>query len=133
MEQHPNPPENLPVVTEPVESEPEEGVHFREPEPGDTLPEPMGHGVANTGDSLETCSLTTKTHMKQEKAVASQAAFMTASQLAAWLNTTKYSIYQLVRQDQLPCYRYSGKLYFRIEDVEQFLKERRAKYGNPKN
>jgi hypothetical protein len=71
--------------------------------------------------------------MKQEKAVASQAAFMTASQLAAWINTTKYSIYQLVRQDQLPCYRYSGKLYFRIEDAERFLKERRVKYGNSKN
>lgn len=130
---HSNPPDNLPVVHEWRKSEPEKDVHFRDPELGDTLQKPVGHGDRNAAGPLEMCSLTTEIPMKQEKAAASQAAFMTASQLAGWLNTSRYSIYQLVRQDQLPCYRYSGKLYFRIEDVEQFLKERRAKYGNSKN
>lgn len=129
---HIEPPESLPVVTEtPVptepsqtEAEPRENVHFRDQEAGDILEEPN-----NDDRCLGECPSTTKEASPMEHNnthPATRAAFMTAKELAVWLGVTRYSVYGLVRNDGLPNYRYSGTLRFKLDEVEEFLKSRRA-------
>lgn len=64
--------------------------------------------------------------MKNENTQRASAAFMTSDDLAAWLGIARTSVYALVRKDGLPCYRFSGTLRFKREEVEEFLKSRRA-------
>lgn len=133
---HIEPPENLPVVSEPpvppepktTESEPEEDVHFRERAAGDIVEKPN-----NDNRCLGECPSTIKEASPMEHndtQPAMSAAFMTAKELAAWLRVTRYSVYGLVRNDGLPHYRYSGTLRFKLAEVEKFLKSRRVS-GDP--
>jgi len=127
---HIEPPENLPVVpeppvpTEPKTNETEEDVHFRDPSAGDIVEKPN-----NDDRCLGECPSTTKEASPMEHndtQPAMSAAFMTAKELAAWLGVTRYSVYGLVRNYGLPCYRYSGTLRFKLDEVKQFLKSRRT-------
>lgn len=128
---HIEPPESLPVVPAPpvppepsrTEAEPKEDVHFRERDAGDIVEKPN-----NDDRCLGDCPLTTNeaSSMKNEQTQRPSAAFMTSDELAAWLGVGRVSIYALVRKDGLPCYRFSGTLRFKHDEVEEFLKSRRA-------
>lgn len=150
---HAEPPENLPVVDEPAVSQPAteterptdasaEDVHFRDRAAGDTVTMPIGGQREEPagrllGDCPSTTNETSPMEQTQTQPRVDEAAFMTAVELAAWLGTTRYSVYTLVRKDGLPCYRYGGTLRFRRTEVEEFLKDRRrsgpATHGSPQN
>lgn len=129
---HIEPPENLPVVSEPpeptepsrTEAKPEEDVHFRERAAGDTVdPVPVSGGNARSGTPASRSLQPIRLSMPKSKEHPTRAPddLLTVPEVAQRLRRSRAAVYRLVEHRALPVYRIPGSYRFKAADVDAFL------------
>ena len=53
--------------------------------------------------------------------------FMTVQEVAEYLNCHAGTVYRLVRQREIPCFKLGGSWRFRRSDLEQWIRDRQQK------
>lgn len=128
--EHLNPPENLPVVPEPVEIEPEEDVHFRDQESGDKVGTSLAAGsdedapAAPAPRSLQ--PIQPSMSEQQERPIRAPHELLDVYEAAESLRLSRATIYRLAKKQHLPCYRLPGGMRFKVAEIEGFLDRYRA-------
>jgi len=127
--EHMNPPENLPVVPEPVETEPEEDVHFRDQESGDTLSQTQSDGMPpSTPSAPASRSLQPKNRdmhvLKNHHAIAADR-LLDPLDVAERLRVTKSTVYRLANRGRIPFYELPGGIRFKAADIDAYLESHR--------
>lgn len=133
--EHLNPPENLPVVPEPAETEPEEDVHFRDSELGDIVravpvPKPLPAPGIPASRSLQPIRLFMNEH--NQRPVKAPDDLFSIDDVAARLLISRAAVYRLVSHRRLPFYRLPGGIRFKVKDVDAYLESRRPEACPPK-
>ncbi len=137
MQKH-EPPENLPLAPDRDTTQSAEDVHFRDQEPEDTIRWPKG-GVANRYARRAPVGPLQLNHPDMGPTdIAVNTELLDVRAAATRLNTTKDTIYGLVRSRRLPHYRMASAIRFRETDLDAYLASLRVEatptaYGRAKD
>jgi excisionase family DNA binding protein len=64
--------------------------------------------------------------MKRDSRQSDRREFYTVTQLADLLQFNEMTIYRMVKTGRLPCYLIGRIMRFRVDDIEEFLQQRRV-------
>jgi excisionase family DNA binding protein len=135
--EHMNPPENLPVVPEPVETELEDDVHFRDQESGDSVHRGQQAGAPESREASPPHRSLQLIHEKMHEIqtgvpVRTPDDLLEVNEVADYLRCSRAAVYRLVARRRIAFFRLPSGLRFKVSDLDSFLKNRRSEARPPK-